>query len=691
MANTFEWIWLLIQFLIGINVVVFVHEFGHFIAARWAGIKVERFALGMGPRLIGFVKGETDYCICAFPIGGYVKMLGQEDFKPLDEDDKPDPRSFNAAPVGKRFVVIAAGVVMNVIFAPIVFTILIMVGMDFPSPYVGGATPTYPASEAVIQWQGQAPPAADNTNADKSKWIGFQPGDLITAVNGKAVTRFSDLKMAAILAGPDEKFTIDFKRKIAGQEYSGKTTIGVKQQESLGAPIFGLAPASNTTVAANRELITDNPLTPGDEVIAINGQAIEYSWQIEPLVQKLTGNDVAVTVKRDDKEQNVTMHPSLSNKGDILYLTDGSRLKAWPIDQDVEKKEVTLETPAGEKITMPESKIAGGGTKTLLDIVGLVPRMKIGAISKKSPADKAGLKPGDIIVAYAERQNPTIAEFLEISDKIGNTQTKITVLRDGKKETFDITPSKRNGSLLIGITNAIDTEHLVIAAVREGSPAAKGKVDLDAEIKAVNGQAVSTWFELFETLKSQQGQEILITCRLGDLEKTYSLGQLSEGVFQPADFEITLFSPAMFEPMVVHIAHRNPITAIGWSFEETYQLMISSYRSIYSMVLGRVSAQKQARGPVGIAVIAMETARRGLTSLAYLMTYISLALAVFNFLPLPVLDGGHAVLLIIEKIRKKPLPMKVVNAIQMTGLVLILGLALLLTYQDIAREIADMW
>jgi regulator of sigma E protease len=124
----FDWVWPVLQFIIGLGLVVFVHELGHFLVARKVGIHVERFALGFGPRLLGIKRGGTDYCICAFPLGGYVKMLGQEDFAPLEEEAQPDPRSFAAKSVGQRFAVIAAGVVMNTIFAALLFLTVGMIG-----------------------------------------------------------------------------------------------------------------------------------------------------------------------------------------------------------------------------------------------------------------------------------------------------------------------------------------------------------------------------------------------------------------------------------------------------------------------------------------------------------------------------------------------------------------------------------
>ncbi|HUU23848.1 MAG TPA: site-2 protease family protein, partial [Phycisphaerae bacterium] len=122
-----DWIWPVLGFVAGLGLVIFVHELGHFLVAKAVGIKVERFALGFGPRLLGFVRNETDYCVNLLPLGGYVKMLGQEDFKPL-EGEQADPRAFYNKSVGARLAVISAGVVMNVILAAVLFVIVCLVG-----------------------------------------------------------------------------------------------------------------------------------------------------------------------------------------------------------------------------------------------------------------------------------------------------------------------------------------------------------------------------------------------------------------------------------------------------------------------------------------------------------------------------------------------------------------------------------
>jgi regulator of sigma E protease len=148
-----HWVWPVLLFVFGLGAVVFVHELGHFLVAKAVGIKVERFAIGFGPRICGYRGKETDYSLMLLPLGGYVKMLGQEDFASLEEGGgEPDPRAYSSKSVGARFAVISAGVIMNVIFAAILFMIIGMIGMPTQAPVVGDTTPGAPASMAKITW-----------------------------------------------------------------------------------------------------------------------------------------------------------------------------------------------------------------------------------------------------------------------------------------------------------------------------------------------------------------------------------------------------------------------------------------------------------------------------------------------------------------------------------------------------------
>ncbi|MCK5113919.1 MAG: site-2 protease family protein [Phycisphaerae bacterium] len=709
-------LWPLVQFLIGLGVVVVVHEGGHFLAAKWAGIEVERFALGMGPRLFGVKIWGTDFCICALPLGGYVKMLGQEDFGAVEEADNLNEKSFNSAPVNKRLVVISAGVVMNIILAALLFILLCMVGKDFPAPVVGGTEAGFPAATAAIAWEGSAPPQADNPNTDdKTKWVGLQSGDKVISVNGDDIETFLDFKMIAAFAADGKQYPVIFERTIGEKTYRGKAIIGLKQQEEIGVQAFGISmPFSNIVAAPTGELIAKSPFTPGDKIVAVNGKPTQYFWDIAKLL-KHTYQPAVFTVDRDGKSVDITIAPLIIGPTVTYFTKDGQSHEGWsaydnPLkdgevveqinggeskDIDVSAGQVAYRSKDGKITVYNRDEVTGGAGVSMLDILGMTPRLKVTAITKggyfsSSPAVKAGLKVGDVVLSYGGKSNPTHQQFIDISSKLvkdGNAKTKIIVLRAGKTLTLDIAPEKDDGRAVNGVHLVPDMDAMVVGYVRENSLAAKAGLPADAEILAVNNQKIHSWIDLVETLKKCDGQELEITAKLGASEQTYKLGKLTKNNFDPEDYHASFFGvDTTFKQLTVDIVHRNPIAAIGWGVKQTYQQVLGVYLSLRGLVTGTVST-KAISGPVGIGSAAVRLARKSFMDLVYLMAILSTALAVFNFLPIPALDGGHAALMIIEKFRKKPLPLKLINTVQMIGFFLLIGLLLLVTFKDIMKLI----
>ncbi|NMA94740.1 MAG: RIP metalloprotease RseP [Clostridiales bacterium] len=131
--------------LIFLSIIIMIHELGHFLTGKFAGIYIEEFSIGMGPRLLKYGGEETVYSLRAFPIGGYVKFLGED-----DEDS--DPRAFNNASVFKRFIVIASGAIMNFIFAILLLSIVFSTyGVNMPIPTIEEVLPGSPAHDAGLQ------------------------------------------------------------------------------------------------------------------------------------------------------------------------------------------------------------------------------------------------------------------------------------------------------------------------------------------------------------------------------------------------------------------------------------------------------------------------------------------------------------------------------------------------------------
>ncbi|GAG17799.1 unnamed protein product, partial [marine sediment metagenome] len=150
----------IIIFLLVLGLLIFVHELGHFVAAKACGIYCCRFSLGMPPRLFGFTIGETDYCVGAIPVGGYVKMAGQED-APLSEEERereyghvPSDRWFNNKPAWQRCVVLVAGPLMNLVLAIVLYALVAATGAEVMEIQVdsriGEVVPGSPAAQAPM-------------------------------------------------------------------------------------------------------------------------------------------------------------------------------------------------------------------------------------------------------------------------------------------------------------------------------------------------------------------------------------------------------------------------------------------------------------------------------------------------------------------------------------------------------------
>jgi regulator of sigma E protease len=694
----FQWVYPILLFIAGLGVVVFVHELGHFLAAKAADIKVEKFAMGFGKQLLGFRRGETEYCVNLLPLGGYVKMLGQEDVKAVGEI--ADPRAFVNKSVGVRLVVVAAGVVMNVVFAAIVFLIVAMIGKSYPAPVIGSVVPGFPAAEAIIEWQDPqgATPSTAATSRPTSK--GLRPGDRILEIDsdrfflrllGKPVTRFADIAMTAVLAGPDDKFTITLQRETDGRNLLGKTTLGVKQYPDGSQMAFGVSSAMDTVIAEDPELVADpaSDFRDGDRLVAINDQAVKHYWDIEAAARTFSGESVQVTVARNGSETRKAIRPLLYTGGEVLWLKDGAALRGSITARD--GNDITVLLSDGATRSLPESAIVGGAHQELLDILGLIPRLKVCAIFQGSPADQAGLKPGDIIVGYGDRGAPTLTELLDLNKQYAGKGTNIVVLRGQEKHSAWITPSTKKGTPLIGLRQVADLDHPVVAGVRVGSPAAKAGIDPESILKSVNGAAIGSWIDLFNALKSAAGREVTLTWQTGAAEHQAALGRLAGDAFDANDYEFSLLGPQVaFRLLEVTIVKTNPLDALAWGAGETGKFILSTYLSLQGLAKGSVST-KSLSGPVGIGQLAVQAGRRSLLDFTYFMGVISAILAVMNFLPIPVVDGGHAVFLLIEKARGKPLPPKAVYIAQVCGLVFLGAVFVALTWQDIGRWLGGLW
>ncbi|MEJ2183129.1 MAG: RIP metalloprotease RseP [Nitrospirota bacterium] len=201
----------LLYAVILLGILIFVHELGHFLFAKVVGVKVEKFSLGFGPKLVGMKRGETEYMISAFPLGGYVKMLGEspgeEAERPLSEEDRR--RAFNHQPVWKRFLIVFSGPVFNIVFAAVVFILLFMSGVPVLKSEVGEVMEGTPAAQA-----------------------GLQKGDEIVSIDGTPITEWSGMS-AVIQKSPGKELALTVKR-------DGRTlTLTITPEKKTVKDIFG--------------------------------------------------------------------------------------------------------------------------------------------------------------------------------------------------------------------------------------------------------------------------------------------------------------------------------------------------------------------------------------------------------------------------------------------------------------------
>ncbi len=198
-----------LSFVVVVGIIIFVHELGHFLAAKMMGIRVTRFSLGFPPKLYGKQIGETEYCICWIPLGGYVKMAGMLDESFEDEDSiSGEPWEFESKNALQKAFVICAGVMMNFILGIVLFCAITAIsGMpEAKEPIIGEVVPGYPAEQA-----------------------GVQAGDLVTEVNGVAVSSWTEIVEVIHNLTGEESLTLHLERE--GEAVSA--TMATKQEKAM--------------------------------------------------------------------------------------------------------------------------------------------------------------------------------------------------------------------------------------------------------------------------------------------------------------------------------------------------------------------------------------------------------------------------------------------------------------------------
>ena len=671
--------WNILKAALGLGFVIFIHELGHFLLAKWNGVKVEKFSIGFGPTLASFRKGvglrvgtgsrppgpgdppswgETEYILAALPLGGYVKMLGESLEESTEEAPKsPDPRAFHNKTVWARMQIITAGVIMNVILGLACFTFVHTQGtMDLPAR-VGGVLAGSPAYRA-----------------------GLRAGDEIVAIDGQRDVGFKDLMGRVSFSGAGQKIKFTIRR--AGVDAERAFEIEPLRDATGPVPTIGILSAKGLDLAPKLPF----QALPGEEVDKAKPNP------------GFLGDDRVVAVGPEAGPMGpVTDQESFVRKAESL--------RNVPLIVEVERKaSEAAGSTTREKVKVPPHNFVDFGLRMTTG--------PIVAVRPDSPAQKAGLKEGDRIVAVGgkdfdpmhlpddARESAGKAMTLTIERTVDGqpaSSSEVQVTPDDSPiwvEPFD--PLGRHVPLDVpGLGLAIVVEPK-IRAVAEGSPGARAGLKVGDSLRSM----------ILTPIKGddEKSKPKPITIKLDGKVSGWPLAYAAIQELPTESIELTTdasekpikvnpevdplrFHPLrglIFQSLIRKLPPLGLTAALNRGFEETLENVLQIFQIFRGLAQGRVGGDAFG-GVIPIARIAYSAASNGWTPFIHFLGILSVNLAVLNFLPIPPLDGGQFTFLAAEKVRGRPLPEAALNVVSIAGIAFVLGLIVLINGKDIVR------
>jgi regulator of sigma E protease len=637
---------------IGLGLVIFFHELGHFAVAKWCNVMVERFSIGFGPVLWRRKWGETEYALSAIPFGGYVKMLGQDDIDPgqmADEQVAADPRSYTAKSVPQRMAIISAGVTMNIVTGILFFIVAFRMGIDVLDREVGYVDVTKPA------WK-----------------YGIREGDVITSMNERKVEEFNDILRQTALSRGDIQVVgkhadgSTFHETLAPDRSGSRRRIGIGPQRSLRVPPVRDVEKDPITSAGSPA--EKAGFKPGDLIVELDGQPVKDFMSLRQLLWEKRAQPVAVTVERtgegDQKKSRETLTLAAENyrqlglrmslgritelrnqcpasavglqKNDVITHVDG---------QDVGRELDPMRLPeyfserAGQDVVLTVTQEVKGGEPKSRE-VKIVPDKAVawhGARGEKEPLEI-----------------PSIGVTVEVLPNV------MWINPDGPTANLGIQPGDSIVSLEI--------------------PADPAKEDSQARQMSV---ATVGWPYAWWVIQETAGLKSLTV-------KVRSPGAKDE---RPVTIEPMLskdwFQASTRGLLLMGMARELKAETTGEAAEmagrHTRNSVLDIYLTLRNLVSGDLSI-RSLHGPIGIAKAASMVAEEGFADFLMFLGLISINLAVINFLPIPVLDGGHMVFLIWEAIaRRKPSERVLVTATYI-GFAFVVGLMFTVIWVDLFAD-----
>lgn len=683
---------------VGLSFVIFIHELGHFLAAKWCDVHVTAFSIGFGPAIPGcwFKWGETVYKFALLPLGGYVQMVGQVDGDEGSDGSEDDPRSYRNKGVGQRMLIISAGVIMNVILAFICFIIVYRVnGKD--------------RTAAVIDTIDTHAPAFRH---------GIRTGTVVEQIGSRQKPTFEDLMTSVVFSGTNEKVKFIGKR-VDDPEYIELDIIPRLEKGDM-RPMIGVGPASRLELATRRLMGSKSAgpfwegspasrgtpkLQHGDKIIATtdpdepakvkelpkdprNDQKDQKDYfEFQRRMIRLAGQEVTLRVLHTDGSiEDVKVPPAFHQTlglrmriGQIIAIREGSpAAKAELVAQKAKQRD-------GDVIVKVEVSKADGSKELLGDEKTLDPERL--PYQLQQWADRLGKAKADapkIVTLHLRRHRTEGAQEIE--------QVTQTVEWDDSWRFDRVLPMHPESPLAIpelGLAYQIKPDVAGLLPGPDSNPAVEPlDVIKQLEVTTQLGDDERTdtleinnnWAYINYWLYQRTAPVKLVKLKIqrGKETVTVEVVPTADAAWPLAD-RGWLFMPDERRQKADSVGE-----AIGLGLRDTGNFMMQVFQTLRGMITGRLSV-KNLGGPITIAKTAYRIAGYDIWEFIFFLGLISVNLAVINFLPIPVLDGGHMVFLLYEKLVRKPASEAVRIAATYTGLAIILSLMVFVIYLDLTR------
>lgn len=571
----------LVYFVLFVSILIFIHEFGHFAFAKLFGVKVLTFSIGFGPKVLKIRGRETEYCVGLLPFGGFVKMLEEARAEqPILPEERS--RTFESLALWKRVVIVLAGPAMNLVFPIALYTSVYLEDREFLAPTVGVVFPGKPADGKLF------------------------PGDVITAVDGRAVASFPEVQKAlALRAGVPTRVQVERDGKAVDVTLVPEAEVEVVEPSELElyehVARIGIAPSFAAPVVGISR--TDSPawragLRTFDRITAVNGRKVETFVELVRLLSQNRGDNVVVTFLRP-----VNVSHALGGLADLALVDTGmASLAPRPRDEGVVARD-------------------GDPDWRVRDVL-----------------ERTGIESAEMYVAYVPEGSSEWRAGLRAGDRITHVDTV-------PQRLWKV--DRRGG-------HALDDTTMVGQLLREPN-------------------------RMHELVWTREGERMSGTFQLRKERWDDELGE---------HFERYVFRSTHWMPRAPARMVPNPhplFYAVTRGLEETRSAIRFIAVGFVRIVQGRVSIASVS-GPITLYDVAGDAAAKGATYFVWAMAVTSVNLGLINLLPIPVLDGGHLLLLFVEWVRRRPVSVRVRAISSLVGMSVLVALMLVAFKNDVSRK-----